>query len=139
MLVKGYVKDAFGKPMEMVAVQQLNNLTVGKFTNSNGYFELDVPTGSMLKISILGYFTKEVLASSSINITLEQEVNDIEEVVITAPIKSKNSNLLLIGLFSAVALFIGYNQTRNTTTKNSKGDGLKKPIVKKTKPRKVTL
>ncbi len=139
MLAKGYVKDAYGTPIDMVTVQLKSNLGVGKFTNANGYFELEVPTGSVLKISMLGYFDKEVLASSSMNISLEQQLTDIEEVVIVSHQKSEKTNWLMVGLISAIVLGVVYQVTQKKETEKPTKKQLNKPASTKKQPVKVVL
>lgn len=137
MLAKGYVKDAYGTPIDMVTVQLKSNLGVGKFTNANGYFELEVPTGSVLKISMLGYFDKEVLASSSMNISLEQQLTDIEEIVIVSHQKSEKTNWWLVLGVSLLSVLAIREATKKTKPTNSKS--LNKPASTKKQPIKVVL
>jgi TonB-dependent SusC/RagA subfamily outer membrane receptor len=58
----------------------------GAFTNEEGYFKVQVPKGSILTISYIGFQSQEieVLNENRLTITLNEEISDLEEVVVTA-------------------------------------------------------
>ena len=81
--VKGVVKDAVG-PMAGVNVL-IKGTTTGMMTNQDGSFNLpDVPVGAILEFSFMGYQTVEVKVGSSetVNVTLKEDQNLLEELVV---------------------------------------------------------
>src|SRR5574344_1083965 len=59
--------------------------TTGTITNYDGQFSLDIPSGAKtLVVSYIGMTTKEVAVSRSVRVTLESNMQDLDEVVITA-------------------------------------------------------
>ncbi|WP_323824859.1 carboxypeptidase-like regulatory domain-containing protein, partial [Pseudomonas aeruginosa] len=57
----------------------------GTFTNAQGEFTIEVPKGGKITVSIVGYDTKTIpVTTNYINITLAQNSNQIEEVVVTS-------------------------------------------------------
>lgn len=132
MLVKGYVKDIHGQPIDVVSVQLASNLSIGKATNSNGYFEIDVPVGSVLKFHRLDYYDKEAIVQNNMNVVLESNTTAIEEVIVNIPTKEK-TNWWLIGGISLLALVVIYKVSKKKSIQ--KKQGLKKPV----QPRKVLL
>mgnify|MGYP002516591698 CR=1 FL=1 len=81
--VKGVVKDAVG-PMAGVNVL-IKGTTTGMMTNQDGSFNLpDVPVGATLEFSFMGYQTVEVKVGSSetVNVTLKEDQNLLEELVV---------------------------------------------------------
>ncbi|MET2986332.1 SusC/RagA family TonB-linked outer membrane protein [Aureibaculum conchae] len=84
--VTGTVNDASG-PLPGASVI-IKGTTTGTTTDFDGNFSVDVPEGNAtLVISFLGYVTKEVAVSanqSSITVTLEEDSQALDEVVVTA-------------------------------------------------------
>ncbi len=81
--VTGVVKDSYGEPIIGAAVA-VAGTTDGTITNIDGEFVLsNIPQGSKLVISYLGYKTQEVIANSSVlNIILEEENAGLDDVVV---------------------------------------------------------
>ncbi|MFY0687230.1 MAG: TonB-dependent receptor [Cyclobacteriaceae bacterium] len=81
--VKGtvYADDGFALPGASVMIQGTSNGTV---TDLEGKFTLSVPQGSILNISFVGYMTSQVVVNdnSSINVTLDMDVQALEEIVV---------------------------------------------------------
>ncbi len=63
--VKGHVKDALGGVIGASIVEK-GNATNGTITDLDGNFSLNVPKGSTLVISFIGYKTQEVAAAPRI-------------------------------------------------------------------------
>ncbi|MDY7396818.1 SusC/RagA family TonB-linked outer membrane protein [Aureibaculum sp. 2210JD6-5] len=84
--VTGTVSDASG-PLPGASVL-VKGTTTGTITDFDGNFSIDVPDGTTtLVVSFLGYVTKETPVSanqSSITITLEEDAQALEEVVVNA-------------------------------------------------------
>jgi TonB-linked SusC/RagA family outer membrane protein len=83
--VTGKVVDAkTGEPVIGCSVQ-VKGSGAGAITDSNGSFKLDVPEGSMLTVSYIGYEKIAVKASSTaLVIKLEEDTKNLSEVVVTA-------------------------------------------------------
>lgn len=79
----GTVIDADGKPIAGATVIQkgTNN---GSVTDGNGRFDLTAPVGAVLHASFMGYEPVEVTVglSTSIEITLREEANIMDEIVV---------------------------------------------------------
>lgn len=58
--------------------------TVGTATDFNGNYSLNVPQGSTLVVSYIGYLSQEVVATSPgvLNVLIEEKTQDLDEVVI---------------------------------------------------------
>ncbi|EMR02321.1 magnesium chelatase subunit D [Cesiribacter andamanensis AMV16] len=84
--VSGLVTDAAnGSPLPGVAVR-VKGSTQGTVTDIKGTYQLQVPSEqSVLQFSFVGYRTKEQKVGSrrSINVKLEQEVEQLQEVIVT--------------------------------------------------------
>ncbi len=80
--VKGAVVDEEGEPIVGANVV-VKGTTIGVITNIDGAFSLEVPTGSVLQISYVGYLTQEIpVTGSSINVVLKEDTQRLEEVVV---------------------------------------------------------
>ena len=74
----------------------VKNTTNGTNTDFNGNFSLnDVKSGDVLVFSYIGYQTLEYTVSSSFNvsISLEEDVEALEEVVLLGYVSQKASNI----------------------------------------------
>ncbi len=78
----GVVKDAMGEPAIGATVVQAGTTGVGVITDVDGRFQLEVPAGSQLQISYIGYATKTVAAGTNLNITLAEDDNLLNDVVV---------------------------------------------------------
>ncbi|WP_346236683.1 TonB-dependent receptor [Niabella insulamsoli] len=83
--ITGKVTDAKGDPIAGVSVQVKNSQT-GTITDANGQFSLDIPSGTVLVISAVGYVTKEIALDNenSVNVMLEAMETKMDEVVVVA-------------------------------------------------------
>ena len=79
--IKGNVIDAFGEPIIGANVMIVGS-TVGTITDLDGNFSLSAPEGSMLSISYVGYITQEVKAAPVVNVTLQEDSQVIDDVVV---------------------------------------------------------
>lgn len=80
--VSGTIKDSSGEALIGVSVVQ-KGTTKGTITDYDGNFTLDVPSGSSLLITYLGYLPKEVVATKTpMSIVLEEDTKKLEEVVV---------------------------------------------------------
>ena len=80
--VTGIVKDTNGEPVIGANVMAVGT-TVGVITDLDGKFTLEVPAGSKLKISFIGYKDQEIIvkkAGATLNIVLEEDSQMLGEV-----------------------------------------------------------
>lgn len=92
--VKGVVLDEAGNPIigTTVIVKGTNN---GTITDIDGKFILDVPENAVLEVSYIGYTTQVVNVSGQdlLNITLKEDTQSLEEVVVVGFATQKKVNL----------------------------------------------
>lgn len=84
--VTGKVTDAEGNSMPGVSVV-IDQTTQGTVTGPDGVYTLEVPVGSeTLVFSFIGYTTQQIAVGNqtTINVTLEEDVTQLQEVVVTA-------------------------------------------------------
>lgn len=90
--VKGHVKDALGGVIGASIVEK-GNATNGTITDFDGNFSLNVPKGATLVISFIGYKTQEVAAAPSIIVTLVEDSEMLDEVVVVGYGRTKKDDL----------------------------------------------
>lgn len=90
--VKGHVKDALGGVIGASIVEK-GNPTNGTITDFDGNFSLNVPKGATLVISFIGYKTQEVVAAPSIIVTLVEDSEMLDEVVVVGYGRTKKDDL----------------------------------------------
>lgn len=116
--VSGTVTDDFsGEPLAGVNVI-VKGTSVGTISDIEGAYRLEVPdNGTALVFSFIGYVTKEFpisTSTSTLDVSLEEDVTNLEEVVITGLASSiKRSNLA-----NAVES-ISADELRSTTTQST--------------------
>jgi TonB-linked SusC/RagA family outer membrane protein len=83
--VSGVVSDAEKSPLAGVTVV-VKGTTNGTNTNANGEYSLSVPANATLVFRYVGYITQEVAvgSKSSISVTLAEDAQSLDEVVVTA-------------------------------------------------------
>ena len=79
--VKGHVKDALGGVIGANVVEK-GNTTNGTITDLDGNFTLTVPQGATLVVSFIGYKSQEVAAAPSVVVTLQDDAELLETVVV---------------------------------------------------------
>ena len=79
--VKGIVVDEQGESIIGATVIQQGTKN-GTITDLDGKFVLDVPEGSHLVVSFIGYTNSIVSAKPSMTITLHSNISDLNEVVV---------------------------------------------------------
>lgn len=79
----GIVKDATGEPI-IGATVMVKGTTNGTITGLDGDFSLNnVPRGSVLQVSFVGYQTMEVeWKGTPLNVTLKEDTQLLDEVVV---------------------------------------------------------
>lgn len=84
--LSGQVTDESGSPIQGATVV-VEGTTTGIFTDEEGRFRLQAPSGSAnLAVSYIGYLRQSISINgqSVINVTLMEDIMSIEEVVVTA-------------------------------------------------------
>lgn len=79
--VKGHVKDTTGEPV-IGANVLVKGTTNGTITDFDGNFMLNVPKDAILSVSFVGYKSAEVKAASTIMVTLEDDSQVLDAVVV---------------------------------------------------------
>ena len=94
--VKGVVKDATGESVIGASVVQ-KGTSNGIITDIDGNFTLNVPSNSTIVISFVGYKTQEipVAGKTQINVTLKEDAEMLDEVVVVGYGQMKRSDLTM--------------------------------------------
>ncbi|MCD8313938.1 MAG: TonB-dependent receptor [Bacteroidales bacterium] len=79
----GVVVDATGEPVIGAGIV-IQGTTTGTISDFDGNFELTVPADAILEVSCVGYLTQEVevAGQTALNITLFEDTETLEEVVV---------------------------------------------------------
>lgn len=80
--VKGHVKDATGEPVIGANVVEKGNTSNGTITDLDGNFNLSVPKTATLAVSFIGYRPVEVKAAPTVIVTLEDDSQLLDAVVV---------------------------------------------------------
>lgn len=94
ILVSGTVLDVNGEPIIGVNIME-KGTTNGTITDMDGKFSLNLPANATLVASFIGYQTTAVKlkGQSNINITLSEDMNQLDEVVVVGYGTQKKSSL----------------------------------------------
>ncbi len=79
--VKGIVKDATGEPI-IGANVLVKGTTNGTITDFNGNFLLNAQSGDIIVFSFIGYQTQELPVAPQMNVTLKDDTELLDEVVV---------------------------------------------------------
>ena len=93
--ISGRVLDAKGEALPGVTVVA-KGTSIGTSTNSDGTFLLNVPEGSTLVFSYVGYVRQEAVvlaATTGLRITLLEDTNALSEVVVVGYLQQDRQNL----------------------------------------------
>lgn len=82
-----------GEPIIGASVVEVENNTNGTITDFNGNFSLSVKKGAQLTISYIGFKSQTVKASSVLNISMEEDSEMLEEVVVTGYTTQRKADL----------------------------------------------
>ena len=93
--IKGTIFDNNNSPI-IGANVIIKGSTTGTITDLNGNFSLDVPTGSTLQISYIGYLTKDISIDNrtNYNIQLVEDSQALDEVVVVGYGTEKKVNVI---------------------------------------------
>ncbi|MGL4805542.1 MAG: SusC/RagA family TonB-linked outer membrane protein, partial [Bacteroidales bacterium] len=83
--VKGVVKDAHGETIPAANIV-VKGTTIGTVADWDGNYQINVPKGSTLVFSYIGFASKEVAVGSQsvINVVLSEDTQALDEVVVVA-------------------------------------------------------
>lgn len=92
--VSGVVKDSQGAPI-IGANVSVKGTSMGTITDINGNYELDIPNGSTISISYIGFLTQEIAShdKSVLDIVLKEDAKSLDEVVVVGYGTMKKSDL----------------------------------------------
>ena len=90
--VKGYVQDAENEPIIGATVRVVGTQTA-VITDIDGNFTLKADQGASIQVSYIGYETATVAAAPEVVITLQDEANTLNEVVVIGYGQVKKSDL----------------------------------------------
>src|SRR5690606_36910747 len=93
--ITGTVTDANGEPLPGVTVS-VPGTTIGTATDIDGRYSLAVPEGSTLVFSFVGFEPQSIAVGdrSVIDVVLSEDMESLDEVVVTALGISKQQNQL---------------------------------------------
>lgn len=115
--IRGTVIDASGDPLIGVNVS-VKGTTIGIITDMDGKYQLEVPANATLVFSYIGYQTQEIAVGtqSSINVTLKEDTQKLDEVVVVGYGVQKK-----VTVTGAVASVSGEELKASPTTNLSNG------------------
>ncbi len=91
--ISGMVTDENNEPLIGASVL-VKGTTIGVITNIDGKFSMEAPNAnSMIEVSYLGYTSKSLEGGTNLTIVLEEDINQLDEVVVTGlatTVKRKN-------------------------------------------------
>lgn len=88
----GVVVDELGEPIIGAAVK-VTGTTLGTITDLDGKFALDVPQGKEVEVSYIGYITQKFTDFKMTKITLKEDTQQLEEVVVVGYGTQKKAHL----------------------------------------------
>ena len=82
--ITGTVLDGTGQPVIGASVMLVGNATTGTVTDMDGSFALNVPAGSTISVSCIGYTTQTFVVGSQAvyNVVLQEDTEFLEETVV---------------------------------------------------------
>ena len=90
--MSGVVTDPTGETVIGASVM-VKGTKEGTITDMDGKFQVEADPGATLVISYIGFKTQEVKASANMNVTLQEDANDLQEVVVTGYTTQKKADL----------------------------------------------
>ena len=92
--VKGIVKDATGEPVIGATVSVKGVSGSGVITDFDGNFSIKMPSGkTQVVVSYVGYLTQTLAAKNGMVVTLQEDTQGLEEVVVVGYGTMKKSDL----------------------------------------------
>lgn len=81
--IRGTVKDSNGEPVIGASIMLVEDATKGAIADENGNFTLTVATGNSIRVSSIGFTTKEIKIGNQevYNIVLDTDINLLDNAV----------------------------------------------------------
>lgn len=92
ILVSGRILDSSGQPVPGASIIE-KGTTNGVNTDIDGEFTISVKSGSSLEVSCIGYETVSVAASENLSVTLKEDTQFLDEVVVVGFGTQKKVNM----------------------------------------------
>lgn len=92
ILVSGRILDSSGQPVPGASIIE-KGTTNGVNTDIDGLFTISVKSGSSLEVSCIGYETVSVAASENLSVTLKEDTQFLDEVVVVGFGTQKKVNM----------------------------------------------
>lgn len=94
--VTGVVMDGNGESIIGATIMEKGSTTNGTTTNLDGNYEITVKKNAILVVSFVGYATQEIKVGSrtNINITLYEDAQALQEVVVVGYGQQKKSSVV---------------------------------------------
>lgn len=92
ILVSGRILDSSGQPVPGASIIE-KGTTNGVNTDIDGKFTISVKSGSSLEVSCIGYETVSVAASENLSVTLREDTQFLDEVVVVGFGTQKKVNM----------------------------------------------
>lgn len=109
---RGTILDAYGQPVIGASVFEKGNTSNGVVADANGNFTISVPAGATLVFSSIGYQTLEAAATSLMNVTMLEDAEMLEDVVVVGYGVQKKETL------TGAVTAIGSEEITTTKTEN---------------------
>lgn len=94
--VRGTVRDKEGNPLPGVSVFVKDKITIGTMTDMNGKYFLEVPDGTVLVFTMIGFAKQEIGVNNRelIDVVLVEAATELDEVVVVAFGTQKKEDLI---------------------------------------------
>ena len=91
--ISGTVVDEKGQPLPGVTVM-VEGTTSGTITDLDGKYQISVPNGAKLVFSYIGYENVTMPASDNLRVTMQENTEEIEEVVVVGYGQQKKASVV---------------------------------------------
>ena len=93
--IRGKIVDGSGVPVIGAGVVVVGNPSIGAITDMDGTYRLNVPAGSSLEVSCIGYATQVIPVGDRtvIDVVLTEDVTELEETVVVGYGTQKKASL----------------------------------------------
>ena len=93
MTASGKIVDSMGEPLIGCAIMLKGSTTTGTSADLDGNFQLQVPVGSVLEFSFIGFKSQEHKAAEGMNVVMKEDSDLLEEVVVVGYGTMKRSDI----------------------------------------------
>ena len=91
--IRGKIVDGQGIPVVGAGVVVVGNTSIGAVTDLEGTYRLNVPAGSSLEVSCIGYATQVIPVGDKtvVDVVLAEDVTELEETVVISMMSGSTS------------------------------------------------